>query len=162
MREEEKLARDVYTTLGDIWGVKIFSNIASSEETHTNAVKTLLIKYNIQDPVTDDRVGYFTSKTMQGLYDNLVAQGRKSLSDALVVGATVEDLDIKDLQDLIKETSNQDIISVYENLQRGSRNHMRAFVKNMKQTDGGTYTPQYISQSEYMSIINSSQERGQK
>lgn len=158
MREEEKLARDVYTTLGGIWGTRIFSNIASSEQTHTDAIKVLLTRYDIKDPVVNDTVGVFASKNMQELYTNLTTQGKVSLKDALVVGALIEDLDIHDLDTLKKETNKEDILLTYNNLQKGSRNHMRAFVK----TNGGTYTPSYISQSEYSSIINSAQERGRQ
>lgn len=159
MREEEKLAHDVYRTLGEKWGQKIFFNIADSEYTHTNAVKVLLERYNVEDPVTTEAVGVFTSSDMQNLYNTLVEQGEKSLLDALIVGATVEDLDIKDLEDLLAETDNQDIINTYSNLQRGSRNHMRAFVKNITR-QGGEYTPQYISAEEYEAIIEGEQERG--
>jgi hypothetical protein len=159
MREEEKLARDVYITLGNIWGTKIFSNISASEQTHTDAVKVLLIRYGISDPVVDDTVGVFSSKTMQDLYNTLTIKGKASLTGALIVGATIEDLDIRDLETLKKETTKEDILITYNNLQKGSRNHMRAFVKNIE-SKGGSYTPQYISQSEYNSIIAASQERG--
>ncbi len=159
MREEEKLARDVYTTLGNIWGMRVFSNISASEQTHTDAVKVLLTRYGIADPVTNDTVGVFTSKTMQDLYNTLTTKGKVSLIDALIVGATVEDLDIRDLETLKKETTKEDILITYNNLQKGSRNHLRAFVKNI-QANGGSYIPQYINQSEYNSIISASQERG--
>ena len=159
MREEEKLARDVYTTLGAIYNVPTFANIARSEQTHTDAIKALLVKYNIPDPVTNNAVGVFSSKDMQKLYDTLVAQGKKSLTDALVVGATVEDLDIYDIDKFMKETTKTDILSVYANLQKGSRNHLRAFVSNI-QSQGGTYTPVYITQDAYTAIITSPQERG--
>lgn len=159
MREEEKLARDVYTTLGNIWGAKVFSNISASEQTHTDAVKVLLTRYDIADPVTNDTVGVFTSKAMQELYNTLTTKGKASLVDALIVGATVEDLDIRDLETLKKETTKEDVLITYNNLQKGSRNHMRAFVKNI-QANGGSYTPQYISHDEYNSIITASQERG--
>ena len=159
MREEEKLARDVYTTLGDMWGMKIFSNISASEQTHTDAIKTLLLRYDIKDPVLNDTIGVFSSKSMQALYDSLVQKGKTSLLEALIVGATVEDLDIKDLETLKKETVKEDILVTYNNLQKGSRNHLRAFVKNI-QANGGTYTPQYISIGDYNSIISAEQERG--
>ena len=61
MREEEKLARDVYSTLYEKWGLPIFSNIAQSEQTHTEAVRDLLEKYNQPDPVIDDTVGVFVN-----------------------------------------------------------------------------------------------------
>lgn len=159
MREEEKLARDVYTTLGNIWGMKVFSNISASEQTHTDSIKVLLTRYGIKDPVTADTVGVFTSNDMQELYNTLTTKGKASLIDALVVGATIEDLDIRDLENLKNETTKEDILITYNNLQKGSRNHMRAFVKNL-QANGGSYAPQYISQSEYNAIINASQERG--
>ncbi len=159
MREEEKLAHDVYTTLGNKWGSNIFSNIAASEQTHTDTIKMLLNRYAIQDPSTDTTVGVFTSVTMQKLYTDLVAKGSVSKSDALIVGATIEDLDIHDLDTALAETSKQDIILAYKNLQKGSRNHMRAFVKNIQVT-GGSYRPQYISDELYKDIISSSQERG--
>lgn len=158
MREEEKLARDVYTTLGSIWGTRIFSNIASSEQSHTDAIKALLSRYDIKDPVTSDTIGVFTSKAMQELYDKLTAQGKISATEALLVGATIEDLDIRDLDILKNETTKEDILLTYNNLQKGSRNHLRAFVK----ASGGNYKPQYISQADYDLIINSSQERGRQ
>lgn len=159
MREEEKLARDVYTTLGNIWGLKIFLNISASEQTHMNAIGTLLVKYGIKDPVSDDSVGVFTSKVLSELYEKMISKGRESLSAALVVGATVEDLDIRDLELLKNETKAEDLIYVYNNLQRGSRNHMRAFVDNLV-VRGGSYTPQFIDQGEYLSIIGSAKEKG--
>lgn len=159
MREEEKLARDVYQTLGDMWGMRIFSNIASSEQTHTDAIKTLLERYGVNDPVADDTVGVFTDPEMQKLYDNLTDQGSESLLSALIVGATIEDLDIDDLDKAMAENTKEDIEIVYQNLQKGSRNHMRAFVRQIE-SNGGTYTPQYISLSDYEAILSSSQERG--
>ena len=161
MREEEKLARDVYITLGNIWGTKIFSNISASEQTHTDAIKVLLTRYGIKDPVTADTVGVFTSKDMQDLYNTLTTKGKVSLADALVVGATIEDLDIRDLDVLKKETSKEDILVTYNNLQKGSRNHLRAFVKNIE-SRGGSYKAQYITQTDYNLIINSPQEKGRQ
>jgi len=160
MREEEKLARDVYLTLGEEWGQNIFTNIASSENTHTDSVKTLLDRYEIEDPVTDDTVGVFKSATMQKLYDDLVSQGSQSLEDALVVGATIEDLDINDLNTLLDDTDNEDITIIYENLAKGSRNHLRAFMRSLE-NQGGSYEAQYISSEEFQSILDSEQERGQ-
>ena len=37
MREEEKLAQDVYLTLFEEWSVTTFRNISNSEQTHTDA-----------------------------------------------------------------------------------------------------------------------------
>lgn len=54
MREEEKLARDVYLELYETWDLPVFYNIAQSEQTHMGAVKTLIEKYNLKDPITDE------------------------------------------------------------------------------------------------------------
>lgn len=159
MREEEKLARDVYIALGQQRWTKTFSNIANSEQTHTDAIKDLLDRYQIEDPVKEDIYGVFTSPTLQNLYTTLLEQGKKSLLDALIVWATIEDLDIKDLQELTKTTDNEDITLTYANLEKGSRNHLRAYVKQI-QKNWWTYIPQYISQTEYETIISSVQETG--
>lgn len=159
MREEEKLARDVYTTLGNIHGLNIFFNIAKSEQTHTDSIKILLTRYNIEDPSVNDTVGEFTSPVIQKLYNDLTDQGKSSTDQALVVGAMIEDLDIHDLDNAMSESNKSDILQVYKNLQKGSRNHMRAFVKNIE-ANGGLYSPQYISSELYKSIISSPQEKG--
>ncbi len=160
MREEEKLARDVYQYLYQKWGQPIFNNIAQSEQTHTDAIKALLVRYNIEDPVKNDEKGVFSSPEMQKLYTQLTSAGEKSLLDALKVGATVEDLDIKDLSNFILKTDNQDIQTVYQNLMKGSRNHLRAFTKRIQQ-EGDSYQPEYIADKEYKQITNSEQEKYQ-
>ena len=156
MREEEKLARDVYLTLYEKWRLPVFKNISKSESWHMHMIKVLLDKYGLNDPVakTGDRVGVFTNQKLQKLYYKLVNEGSKSVMNALKVGATIEDLDIKDLDEAINRTDNQDIKTVYANLRHGSENHMRAFVGLLRRY-GGDYTPQFISQEEFNAIINS-------
>ena len=158
LREEEKLARDVYITLGEHWDLPIFMNIASSEQVHTDRVKTLLDAYGIPDPVIDDRVGEFTDSGLAALYEDLVARGKASLTDALTVGATVEDLDIKDIAEMMERTDDADVLTVYAALMCGSRNHMRAFVSQL-QSNGVEYEAQYISQAQLTEIITTSRER---
>ncbi len=159
MREEEKLAHDVYVTLYEKWGVNVFSNIARSELTHTESVRYLLERYNIEDPVKDNTFGVFSSKAFSDLYVNLVSKGQESLVSALMVGATIEDLDIKDLNELSTKVDNKDILEIYTNLTRGSRNHLRSFSKQLAK-QGETYSAQYLTQEEINNILNSSQERG--
>ena len=159
MREEEKLARDVYTTMINKWGSKIFSNISTSEQTHMDAILMLLNKYNIPDPVGSNPVGVFNNTTLQNLYNQLVADGNMSVLNAYKVGATIEDLDIFDLTNALKDIDNQDIRLVYSMLTKGSRNHLRSFYGNILKV-GGTYTPQYITQAEFDAIISSDMETG--
>lgn len=153
MREEEKLARDVYLTLYDLWGIRIFSNIAQSEQQDMDAVLTLIEKYDLNDPIKVDERGVFTDENLQALYNQLIEQGSKSLEGALIVGATIEDLDIYDLEEFLKITDNQDIEFVYNNLKKGSENHMRAFVSQLSRFNM-MYTPKYISLEEFDEIIS--------
>jgi hypothetical protein len=161
MREEEKLARDVYLTLYDYWKLPIFKHIARSENWHMRMVELLLQKYNLPDPVkeTGDRIGVFKDPELQKLYDELVEKGKRSIVDALKVGATIEDLDIYDLERTLSRTDNEDIKLVYRNLMKGSRNHLRAFVRTLRRF-GGDYKPQYISEEEFQKIISTPIERG--
>ncbi len=161
MREEEKLARDVYLTLDEQWNLQVFTNISQSEQQHMDAVGALLDRYGIEDPVGDNPVGVFTNPDLQALYDQLVAQGSQSLADALKVGATIEDVDIYDLQRAVNETGNADIQQVYRSLLAGSENHMRAFVGTLQQQTGESYTPQYIDQATFDAIMVASNGQGQ-
>ena len=159
MYEEEKLARDVYLILHKTRKIKTLSNIANSEQRHMNALKHLLQKYDIPLPVLDDKVGFFSNSKLQRLYNELVAQGETSREDAVYVGATIEDLDIFDLKVYISQANNSDIRTVYQNLMKGSRNHLRAFARHLKR-HGVSYEAQYLSQNEVDEIINSPMERG--
>ena len=132
MREEEKLAHDVYVTLYEQWGLRVFGNISRSEQQHTEAVAYLLDRYDISDPAAGNDFGEFTDADLQALYDQLVAQGSKSVADALKVGAAIEEIDILDLQERLAETDNAAIERVYNSLLAGSENHLRAFVGNLK------------------------------
>jgi len=156
MLEEEKLARDVYTYLGELWTSPIFENITQSETKHIAAVETLLISYGLEYEILDP--GTFEDSHLQELYDSLTDMGSKDLEAALWVGATIEDLDIQDLQEFIDATKTDAIKAVFESLQCGSRNHLRAFNRNLENL-GATYIPQFISTEQYEVIINSSQEQ---
>lgn len=158
MREEEKLARDVYLYLYARHGANVFNNISNSEQTHTDAMLSLLEKYDIADPAGSNPEGVFTDSYLQGLYDTLIAQGSASLIDGLIVGAAIEEIDLLDIQHLVNELEgNEDIAIVYENLMKGSRNHLRSFVNNLD-NQGVVYQPQYLTHEEYDAVINAGME----
>lgn len=159
MREEELLARDVYTTLYPVYNIPVFNNISKSEQQHTDAIQWLLNRYNLTDPAANHLPGIFVNQDLQTLYTSLVAQGEISRIEALKVGATIEDLDIRDLMDLVEEADNQDILMVFANLTKGSRNHLRSFSKLLLNS-GVTYVPQFISPELYLWIITTPHERG--
>ena len=156
MIEEEKLALDTYTYLGELWGNNQFLNIQKSEQSHVNAVSNLIDKYNLTFTMLPE--GEFVNEELQSLYDQFIIEGNKNQLDALLIGATIEDLDIVDLEELMQSISSNDILNVFESLQCGSRNHLRAFVGSINQMDG-TYVPQYLSVDEFNEIIESGNER---
>jgi len=132
MREEEKLARDVYLTLYELWGAEIFANISESEQRHMDATKSLITRYGLVDPVVDDAVGMFTNQDFEILYDELVGDGSVSLEEALKVGVRIEELDIADLNLALQETSQRSVRRVFLNLLKGSYNHLDAFKRNIE------------------------------
>lgn len=148
LREEEKFAYDVYVYANRKYNQKEFSNISNSELKHTTAVLGLLNTYGIADPAANNAEGVFYNADLQALYNQFVAKVDLSLNDAFYVGATIEDMDIKDLKRLSTHTTKADILSVYNNLTCGSRNHMRAFYAQL-----GNYKAQYITQEELDDII---------
>lgn len=157
MREEEKLARDVYITLFAMYDNQVFDNISKAEQMHMDKVLTILEKYGIEDPSLAG-IGEFSNEFLQQLYNDLIEQGSESEIAALTVGATIEDLDIKDLDEFTAETTDPEIIAIYDALNCGSRNHMRAFNAQLDSL-GVTYTPQFITQEKMDSIIDGDHER---
>jgi len=151
MREEEKLARDVYIVLYKSWNKNIFKNISSSEQQHMDAILKKIKLFGLTDP-NSSKIGSFINLDLQKLYNELIYQGRLSYNDALTVGATIEDRDILDLMNAIKGTKNLALKTTYQNLLEGSKNHLRAFVGLLK-NQGIEYNPQFISQELFDAIL---------
>ena len=134
IRIDEKLARDVYLKLYDVWGVPVFANIAASEQNHMDAVARLITKYGLTDPVAGMEKGVFpgrVSADFQGLYDDLVALGSQSVVDAYWVGVCIEELDIDDLKDALLAVKKTDLKNVFNNLLEGSKRHLAAFESHL-------------------------------
>jgi hypothetical protein len=176
MRQEEKLARDVYLTLGTKYPeLAVFANIAVSEQQHTDAMLDKLEQFEVPDPVTDDTVGVFTGVEFgpyfTATYLKLVAMGNTSSLNALYVGALIEELDMHDIVEcpvIIVETDNgigegecgmeytevRALVQSFGNLLDGSKNHLRAFVGNIESVIGeGNYVAQYLTQEEVDEIL---------
>lgn len=160
MREEEKLARDVYLQLADTWGLQIFSNIARSEEAHMDAVLSLIELAGLEDPAQGLSQGEFFNEDLQDLYDELVSSGQESLDAALLVGAAIEEIDILDLQEHLQETDNAAVKEVYQNLLNGSINHLQSFVSNYERQSGEDYQPQFLSDDAFQELLANTSVRG--
>ena len=153
MREEEKLARDVYLTFYGIYGRDVFANIMEAEQRHFDAVGDLIAKYGVEDPAVRDIHGYFVNPDLQALYDRLAAAGSRDLLSALYVGGLIEETDMDDLAHAIAEADHRDLDRVYDNLREGSKNHLRAFVDNVEAA-GESYEPQYLPEAEIEEILD--------
>lgn len=158
LREEEKLARDVYLTLFDRWQLRPHQNISSSEQTHIDRVKRVLLTFNLPDPVIDDRVGTFVDVRLDALYRELIDRGLSSELGSLEAGATIEDLDIRDLRAMKSRTQDPLVLSMYSALECGSGNHLRAFTSQLAMR-GVTYQPQYLPLADYQAILDAPHQR---
>jgi hypothetical protein len=158
MKEEEKLARDVYAVFNTKWGKQPFKHISKAEDTHLKAVVSLLKLYNLPD-TTIAEAGKFIDPKVQTLYDEMIIKGDSSIKNALTISALIEEMDIADIKTISNSTSNNNLLIVLENLLSGSRNHLRAFDKQLNYL-GIKYSPVYISIEEYNQIVTTDNERG--
>lgn len=128
MYQEEKVARDVYITLGEMYPEEnTFAFIQLSEQRHIDAVENLCNKYGIStEGVNEEDVGNFVLPELQKLYDDMVEKGQANLLAALQVGEAIEIKDIKDLEEASVGMPN-DVKNVFGNLREGSINHLEAF-----------------------------------
>ncbi|NYI40050.1 DUF2202 domain-containing protein [Demequina lutea] len=150
MVEEEKLAHDLYVELGDAWDLRVFVNISGAETQHADAIRSLLTAYGVDDPTAGMGTGEFADPALQGLYDSLLTKGLTSSTDALEVGALVEETDIADLRD--RESTNAAIDQAFGQLEAGSDNHLRAFTTNLDR-QGISYDAQVLTSADVARII---------
>jgi len=150
MREEEKMARDVYSFFYTKFNYRVFSNITKSENVHSNAVLRLITYFGLTDPAVAT-VAVFKDPTLQALYNKFTTEAT-TVDQALKTGAFIEEYDIADLKKLIAETQNNDIKLVYGNLLRGSEFHLKAFTGVLK-LRGIVYVPTILTVEEYNIII---------
>ena len=130
MYEEEKMARDVYAYLYEKYEMRVFGNITKSEQMHMSAIAGLLDGASITYK-SNGKVGEFSIKQIQDLYDRLISKGDLSRKDALEVGVLIEEMDIKDLEKEIENAKNESIKQVYRNLLAASNRHLQAFNRNL-------------------------------
>lgn len=130
--QEEKVARDVYITLGKIYyNENIVELIRNAEQRHIDSARELCDTYGVETShVDEDAVGKFESLVLQTLYDACIEQGEKSLLDALEVGEFIGNTEIDDL-DHASVGMPSDVVDVYETLKLGNLNHLNAFQEAM-------------------------------
>ena len=105
--------------------------------------------------------GVFSIPEFQELYFELTEKGSDSVEAALMTGALIEEMDIVDLKEVLTIVENENIIRVFEHLLIASRNHLRAFNRQLVNL-GLVYTPVYLTQEEYDAIVNTPMETGHR
>jgi hypothetical protein len=128
MLEEEKLAGDIYEAFYDLYGIKIFDNIAASEDRHFAALETQAEALGIDtDVFVFNEPGSFENEELQALYDTLIVDGSESASAALEVGVAIEEQDMIDLTEAAASVAGTALANVYQSLLTGSESHLEAF-----------------------------------
>ncbi len=159
MIQEEKLAHDIYIKFGEKYSRMPFMNIPKSEQRHMDAISDLLTNFSLVNPNEGKKIGEFEDQDLQKLYNDLLNQGLANELAAFSVSALIEEKDIEDLHQVMKRTQNSNVISIYENLDCGSRNHLRAFSKFVYRLSGKPYKAQLLPQKEVDQIIESPKEQ---
>jgi hypothetical protein len=159
MREEEKLARDVYVQMHDLWALAPFADIAVAEQHHMDAMLRLLTRYRLPDPAAGMLIGEFVNPELQTLHDTLIEQGAQSYEAALRVGGLIEEADMEDIAAAIARSDKSDIDLVYESLLCGSRNHLRSFARVLEALTGEPYVAQVIAEAAVDAILAAPMER---
>ncbi len=144
MRQEEKLASDVYSTFHEIWHLRIFNDVAISEQRHTDAVRSLLERFSLSDLVADNKRGLFADRELVDQYNQLTHQGR--------VAAELEELDIRDLQEALSNATHLMITNVYGRLQQASGRHQRAFIQQLH-NHKVHYKALHLTQEEFNYVV---------
>lgn len=150
--EEEKMARDIYSTLGEKWGWQTIGHVSRSESMHMSVMASLLDRYGIPEPT--QIAEQYVDADIRDLALRLVSEGNDSALDAVKTGLYVEEFDIADLRARMERTDNTDIHEVYQHLLDGSYAHLRFFSTRLAQI-GGTYEPQVLSREDFDTIARS-------
>ena len=149
--EEEKAARDLYTGLYDKNNLTIFLDLVRSESSHMDQARAVIERYGLSVPA--DKPGVFKNRTLQEIYDGLLAEGLQSEQDALRTAATFEEISIMDLEKEISASRTVDVITVYQGLLAGSRKHLRSYVSDLED-QGIEYQPRYLDAGEFREIVS--------
>lgn len=148
--EEEKAARDIYTSLYEMNNLTIFLDLTRSEISHMDQARAVIDKYNLSLP--EDVPGVFQNQTMQEIHDRLLEEGLESDENSLIVAAEFEEISIMDLEAELAVAEKEDIRTMYQGLLAGSRKHLRSYVSDLRD-QGIEYEPRHLVKSEYEDIV---------
>ena len=126
--QEEKVARDVYIALAKIYkNEHAFTLMQVSEQRRVDSARDLCSAYGVETSNIDEgTVGEFESTVLQLFYDACTEKGARSLFDAFKIAELIEITDIDDLEQASIGMPD-DVVSVYEDLRRGSLRRLDSF-----------------------------------
>jgi len=159
IREDEKVARDLYFSFFGTFGLKPFENIGKAEDNHIKATEKLFDYYEIDYPALSEN-GKFENAIRQKLFDSLLLKGTPEL-EAFKVMAMLEESNIVEYGEVLKTIANPNIKIVIENLARASANHFKAAIRQITAL-GGTYRPALMTQEQYRAVIATGFEKGKR
>ena len=148
--EEEKAARDIYSSLHEKNNLTIFLDLTRSEESHMDQAKAVIEKYDLSLP--KDVPEAFGNQTLQDIHDRLLAEGLESDEQALKAAAEFEEISIMDLEAELAAAENEDIRTMYQGLLAGSRKHLRSYVADLKEQEI-EYEPRHLERSEFEETV---------
>ena len=143
LREEGKLARDIFVSMYRNWGSETFSNSAFSKQIHMDAMKEMLDAYKLPDPI-QSHAGVFINPDLKARYDQLLTSGLRSYIDSLYVGATIEENNSLTIRGAIKESTHTDLTKSYRALLDESKKNLDVYIKLLA-SKGVGYTPRFVS-----------------
>lgn len=128
MRDEERMARDLYKAIANRYDQALpFANITTSEQRHFDAIGVLLDRYDLADPAAGKPAGTYANAEIQSLYDGWWKRAQTSLDEAYTVGVELETRDIADLKAFMADSEVAAVDRVLGHLLAGSENHLQAF-----------------------------------
>ncbi len=144
MMEYEKMVRDVYAIMYEKWQTQAFENLGKKASAAMAAIKLLLDRYNLENPVKDaTKVGDFKNVTLQKMLNAMVSKGDKSLKDALEACAEAEEMNMAKIENALKTCDSADLKLVYETLLNETIQMLKSIVYTLS-IEGVTYKPKYL------------------
>lgn len=161
LREDEKMARDLYTVFAAKYSTAPqIDRIAAAENSHIACVEAVLDYYEISYPAMTAAAGLFEDAKRQAIYNEL-ADKSGTLLEVYATMAAVEEESVSAYKSVQSEITNENIALVITNMIKASSNHLKAAVCQII-AGGGTYTPLYLSAEEFGTIVNLPYQNGYK
>lgn len=154
--EQEKLARDVYSQIGEKFGIKILKNAAIGKQKQMSLILDFMTLNQVA-VAFDDAQGVFKSPELRENYSAFLTEGLGSLNNAFRVGAKMEDYNIYHIDKILATQTTGKLVLLLSKLSCSAGNELKTQV-NMLVGNGEMFMPDYISVKLYRSIMHDNHE----